>query len=487
MDNDRKPPCHASPSAPVKPMNAGSGRDSETEYGPYLAAMDRHDLQVVNSPSSLRPSSTTSPFHRPPRRFVMSFGTKRWRRAEQDAVAAAYSHLSKKELRLLLALRSLPLCGEPQELAFRLAVYDLSHRTDLSHHSRLTPPLSASSSFQEHPNQINNSDNSSNGDHDVDMEPHETADRISLYAEITPPRNLNLPALPPELWADIFEAVNDWELSTSLGIRTKLRRSADWAQHGTKLDYAILSGSVPYVTEFLQSHPDERFTKFGAKAMVRFAYTDLLTFFWENYQPEFLKVYLEPSLKIPTLASHYGLTKVLSWWLGMSESGTGNLLLRPYDEEPLNDASREGHIHVLQWWKSSGLPLRYGLVMDVASSFGHLSVLEWWKNSGLTLNYLHALKGASYRGEVAVLEWWKKSGLRLVYDKEVLVEATKFNRPDVLQWWSSSGLRVEYCVCDIEAALDDAIGGGKEARDWWLRRGCRFDVPVTEWMEYKRL
>lgn len=319
------------------------------------------------------------------------------------------------------------------------------------------------------------------------MEPHETTDRISLYAEITPPRNLNLPALPPELWADIFEAVNDWELSTSLGIRTKLRRSADWAQHGTKLDYAILSGSVPYVTEFLQSHPDERFTKFGAKAMVRFAYTDLLTFFWENYQPEFLKVYLEPSLKIPTLASHYGLTKVLSWWLGMSESGTGNLLLRPYDEEPLNDASREGHIHVLQWWKSSGLPLRYGLVMDVASSFGHLSVLEWWKNSGLTLNYLHALKGASYRGEVAVLEWWKKSGLRLVYDKEVLVEATKFNRPDVLQWWSSSGLRVEYCVCDIEAALDDAIGGGKEARDWWLRRGCRFDVPVTEWMEYKRL
>ena len=318
------------------------------------------------------------------------------------------------------------------------------------------------------------------------MDAHEL-DNTPPHIDTPPPQNTNLPVLPPELWADIFEALNDWELSTALGIRTKLRRSAEWAINGTKLDYAVLSGSVKYVTSVLGAYPAEKVTKFGAKVMLRFAYTDLLTFFWTNYRHDFLRVYSEPSLNIPTLASHYGQSKVLTWWLEASSSDLPNPFPREYDEEPLNDASREGHIHILQWWKSSGLPLRYGLVMDVASSFGHLTVLEWWKNSGLTLNYLHALKGASYRGEVEVLEWWKKSGLRLVYDKEVLVDATKFNRPDVLQWWSSSGLRVEYCVCDIEAALEDAIGGGKEAKDWWLDRGCRFDVPVTEWMEYKRL
>ncbi|KAG0643384.1 hypothetical protein HOY80DRAFT_946153 [Tuber brumale] len=408
----------------------------------------------------------------------------------QETIAAAYRRMSRDELCLLLSLRSLPTCGETVELAFRLAVHELSHRTDLSlqrHHTpRFTPPLSTSSSFSEHPNQINNSDNSSNGDRDVDMDAHQPGN-ISLHVDTSSPRNTNLPVLPPELWADIFEALNDWELSTALGIRTKLRRSRDWAVNGTRLDYTILSGSVKHVTSFLEVYPAEKFTKFGAKCMLRFTYTDLLTFFWTNYRHDFLRVYSEPLLKIPTLASHYGQPKVLTWWLEASSPDLPNSFPREYDEEPLNDASREGHIHVLQWWKSSGLPLRYGLVMDVASSFGHLAVLEWWKNSGLTLNYLHALKGASYRGEVEVLEWWKKSGLRLVYDKEVLVDATKFNRPDVLQWWSSSGLRVEYCVCDIEAALEDAIGGGKEARDWWVRRGFRFDVPVTEWMEYKRL
>lgn len=420
----------------------------------------------------------------------MWLGTKARRMTQQETIAAAYRRMSRDELSLLLSLRSLPTCGETIELAFRLAVHELSHRTDLSlqrrQTPRITPPLSASSSFAEYPNQINNSDNSSNGDPDVDMDAHEL-DNTPPHIDTPPPQNTNLPVLPPELWADIFEALNDWELSTALGIRTKLRRSAEWAINGTKLDYAVLSGSVKYVTSVLGAYPAEKVTKFGAKVMLRFAYTDLLTFFWTNYRHDFLRVYSEPSLNIPTLASHYGQSKVLTWWLEASSSDLPNPFPREYDEEPLNDASREGHIHILQWWKSSGLPLRYGLVMDVASSFGHLTVLEWWKNSGLTLNYLHALKGASYRGEVEVLEWWKKSGLRLVYDKEVLVDATKFNRPDVLQWWSSSGLRVEYCVCDIEAALEDAIGGGKEAKDWWLDRGCRFDVPVTEWMEYKRL
>lgn len=381
-------------------------------------------------------------------------------------------------------------------------MHDLSHRTDLSSQQIISftpPPLSATSSFEGYPAQQNNTNTNtpntntnaathltSTPDTDIDIEIAALALLDSSPNSTSP--SSHLPSLPPELWADILETLNDWELATSLGIRTSLRRSADWALHGTRLDYAILSGSVPCVQSFLSTHPSATFTKHGAKAMVRFGFTDLLSLFLERDPRHFLKLYSEPSLKIPTLASHFAKTEVLSWWLSASDPRRGAAALpREYDEEPLNDASREGHIHVLQWWKTSALPLRYGLVMDVASSFGHLSVLEWWKNSGLSLNYHNALKGASYRGEVDVLEWWKRSGLRLVYDKEVLVEATKFNRADILEWWSRSGLRVEYCVCDIEAALEDAIGGGHEARMWWLKRGCRFNVPVNEWMEYKTL
>ncbi|KAI5848685.1 hypothetical protein DFP73DRAFT_509954 [Morchella snyderi] len=423
----------------------------------------------------------------------------------ENAVTTAYSRLSEKELHILLLLRSLPTCGDPQELAFRLAVHDLSRRTDLAHQqtTSFTPPLSTASSFNKRPwendntntntntNTLNTNTNSTPSlgtttyDDDVDMAQLVSLDSLAESTSLsTVP---TYPPLPPELWADIFEIMNDWELSVALGIRTNLRRSVDWEHNGTRLDYAILSGSVAYVASFLSSRPGEVFTKFGAKAMVRFGYLDLLTFFHERFPKEFMKVYSEPTLKIPTLASHFARTEVLSWWLAASDPKKLNALPRDYDEEPLNDASREGHIHVLQWWKSSGLPLRYGLVMDVASSFGHLDVLEWWKNSGLSLNYHNALKGASYHGKVEVLEWWKRSGLRLVYDKEVLVEATKFNRADILEWWSRSGLRVEYCVCDIEAALEDAIGGGKQAREWWFQRGCRFNVPVNEWMMYKTL
>ena len=47
-------------------------------------------------------------------------------------------------------------------------------------------------------------------------------------------------------------------------------------------------------------------------------------------------------------------------------------------------ASKHGHVAVLNWWKQSGLPVKYSEnAMDYASWHGHVAVLDWWKQSGL--------------------------------------------------------------------------------------------------------
>ncbi|KAI5795036.1 hypothetical protein EDC01DRAFT_68404 [Geopyxis carbonaria] len=299
-----------------------------------------------------------------------------------------------------------------------------------------------------------------------------------------PHHNEHLPVLPTELWADIFEFVGDWEVAYAFGVRCSLRVPPEC----TDLDRALMTGHVPYISSYLRKSSD-KITIHAAKALIRFGYVDVLRLLHERRPEDLQKLFRDDSMHIPVLASRFGKTKVLQWWwFEASLPDNAHPLRRDYNEEPLDEASRKGYIHCLQWWKDSSLPLKYGLVMDVASSSGQLPVLEWWKNSGLQLTYgRNALRAASYRGEVGVLEWWKRSGLRLIYDKEVLVEATKFNRVEVLEWWKNSELRVEYLLMEIEAALEDAIGGGKEAREWWRQRGARFNVPVRELMEYKVL
>ena len=106
--------------------------------------------------------------------------------------------------------------------------------------------------------------------------------------------------------------------------------------------------------------------------------------------------------------------------------------------------------------------------VDMASTAGHVEVLEWWATSQLEFNYdRHALQHASCHGKVEVLQWWLGSGLQLLFDQEALTGATRHNRPEVLEWWDRSGLPIQYRMCDIEEALEDALGGGEAARAWW--------------------
>lgn len=127
--------------------------------------------------------------------------------------------------------------------------------------------------------------------------------------------------------------------------------------------------------------------------------------------------------------------------------------------------------------------------MDMASTAGHVSVLSWWATSQLDFKYdKHALHHASCHGHVSVLSWWLGSGLQLLFDGgEVLTGATRHNRSEVLEWWRRSGLVVQYRMCDVEEALEDAIGGGEEARRWWRGIGVDFSADDKEWMKLRTL
>ena len=89
--------------------------------------------------------------------------------------------------------------------------------------------------------------------------------------------------------------------------------------------------------------------------------------------------------------------------------------------------------------------------------------------------------------QVDVLQWWLESGLQVIFDQDALVGATKHNRPEVLEWWDKSGLPIQYRMCDIEEALEDAIGGGEKAREWWRRKGIDFNANDKEWSKLQYL
>jgi hypothetical protein len=42
-------------------------------------------------------------------------------------------------------------------------------------------------------------------------------------------------------------------------------------------------------------------------------------------------------------------------------------------------------------------------------------------------------------------------------------------------------------MCDIEEALEDAIGGGERAREWWEGKGVDFSANDKEWTKLQNL
>lgn len=394
------------------------------------------------------------------------------------AVLNAYKRLTHDQLVLFTTLRGLPSTGSHFELAYRLAEHDVA-----------TYPIPAILPIP-HPDILQKSASS------------HSFNSVSLPTDLAVAQSL-----PIELVVDILDHVADWELSRALAIPTSLRRPREW-QPASELDYAVLSGQLRRVRS-----ASGVLSKPAAIVSIRFGYTPILDYLYTHKRPDFDREYGKRGQLLPTKASLYGRTQGLDWWLahfglhgklvynkdaidGACRNGHVAVLdwwkhsglPLEYSEASLEHASAVGHIPVLDWWKHSGLPLRIGRVMEGASGAGHVDVLEWWYTSKLDFKYdRNALFNASCNGRVEVLDWWLQSGLQTIFDTDTLAGATKYNRVEVLEWWDRSKLPIQYRPVDIEEALEDALRGGQEARQWWEKKGVDFKTNNAEWMQVQGL
>jgi hypothetical protein len=333
-----------------------------------------------------------------------------------------------------------------------------------------------------------------------------------------PQRPDQSPDLPVEILTLIMHHVGDWELAKAVGIPTTLPRPVEWSR-ASYTDQAMISGHIPLIraSDPCLNPP----TNIGAALAIRFGYVNVLEYFLSTHHLIFLSIFSGDL--IPIKASQYGRIEVLAWWKHGFEQHP-HLVPRPapgtvadavdgasqygqvasldwwlnwdhpfeYTEAALEFASAKNQILVLDWWlrqnKVTSLPLKIGRVMEMASTAGHVDVLTWWAASRIEPKYdKQALQHASCHGKVEVLQWWLGSGLQLIFDQDALTGATRHNRPEVLEWWDKSGLPIHYRMCDIEEALEDAIGGGEAARAWWKRKGIDFNANDKEWMKSQSL
>jgi len=298
----------------------------------------------------------------------------------------------------------------------------------------------------------------------------------AMSRRITP----SVPALPPEIVTHIIDELGDYELAETLEVAHHIPPTSAWLELATPLDRAILSGRLARVTEAYTTQQHTKLSTWGARVMIRFGYITMLDFLL-SVESDQLHQLCDDLL--PDVASAWERVNVLEWAL---HGGFG--ILSDASESAINEASMNGHLAVLDWWKGSGLALKIGNVMDYASLESTTISLEWWARSGLEGKYSRmALLNATNQGHLKVLDWWLNSGLQLVYDKDILVGATKYGKVESLEWWLKSKLKVAYTIFDIEEAIEDCTNRQLEVHDWWKQQGLDQAGSAIDWTETKFL
>lgn len=343
--------------------------------------------------------------------------------------------------------------------------------------------------------------------------------------------------LPPELWTMIIDATGDWELAHKLHMYTNLDAPTEWQRHASpqgpqnymeQLEWTILNGDLYDIKRFIDKNSVPRWLSLlCTKLIMRFAMTPLLSHLESEHKDLFWSTFGHTFL--PDKASSvFGRVEILDYW-----NTSPSFLTKKYTADAIDGASRQGFVHILDWWQQSGLPLLFTeAALEQASSQNHIDVLEWWRRlaaqskeiSGTDAEPMRLKPGksicyATQAGNAEAVRWWVNSGIpfahedtvaklasthghvevlkvwhelkesKMIFDNQVLVGATKMGHVEVLDWWKKSDLQVEYKTCDLEEALEDGVEGkkGQEVRRWWAKNGLNLGVGTSEWMKTKVL
>src|SRR5262249_15854647 len=143
-----------------------------------------------------------------------------------------------------------------------------------------------------------------------------------------------------------------------------------------------------------------------------------------------------------------------------------------YDAEAMDGASKNGYVRVLEWWRRSGLPLKYTeAALEQASARGHVQVLEWWReasrrNPDTQLKPGRSLLNAAMHRQPAAIRWWEESGVSVGHQDFVCKTASRWNQVEVLELWRE--LRGDNEITfNSSVLIEPTMHSHTSVLDWW--------------------
>ena len=101
-------------------------------------------------------------------------------------------------------------------------------------------------------------------------------------------------------------------------------------------------------------------------------------------------------------------------------------------------------MHILEWWRASGLPLHY--TEAALEQAGSIEVLEWWRSVSklshsnqppLQLKVGKALLFAAHHGLADFIRWWADSGIPTGHEDAVARTTSTNGHVNMLEQWKA--------------------------------------------------